>query len=181
MNWIIGTECNLQELLCAKQQQALDYVAGLRYSEDEYFYVSDYNSVLIGHPSLQGRDMSEVRDPNGVLIVPPMVEIARRDGEGFHRYSWRKLKDEQLYEKLTFSRHLEAWQWVIGTGVYLDMIDHDIKLKKNELERNLRIQLRNKKIGETGYIYIFSSTAKMIIHPNVNIEGEDFGHVKHFV
>ncbi|MBN2706912.1 MAG: cache domain-containing protein [Deltaproteobacteria bacterium] len=172
LDWIVGTGLYLPEIKRRKQQQALKYVASLRYGEDEYFYISDYNSVLICHPNLQNQDMSQVRDPHGTLIVPPMVEIARKDGEGYHNYYWRKLNHSQLYEKLTYSRHLSEWQWVIGTGIYLDRLDIEVLKRKVELEKHLREFLRHKKIGETGYIYIFDSVGRMIIHPNSNIEGK---------
>ncbi|MEA1924063.1 MAG: cache domain-containing protein [Pseudomonadota bacterium] len=178
-DWIIGTGFYLQEVQRQKQKEALDYIANLRYGDNEYFFISDYDSVLIGHPSLQGKDMSNVKDPNGILIVPPMVQVAREFGHGFHSYSWRKLKSEdQLYEKLSYSKLIKEWQWVIGTGIYLDSIEHEVKRKKTELIKSLRSLLTTTKIGETGYIYIFDSKGNMIIHPNSNIEGKNFSKLK---
>ena len=174
-DWIIGTGLYLDENTRQKQQEAIDYVANLRYGDNEYFYISDYNSILISHPSLQGRDMSEVRDPEGILIVPPMVKIAREKGEGFHSYSWIKLEGtNQLYKKLTFAKLVPDWQWIIGTGVYLDRIEEQVETKKTELIKNLRNLLTSTKIADTGYIYIFDSGGNMILHPNSNIEGKNF-------
>ncbi|MCK5680874.1 cache domain-containing protein, partial [bacterium] len=172
---IIGTGFYLPEVTRQKQKKALEYITNLRYGDNEYFFISDYDSVLIGHPSLKGRDMSDVRDPNGVLIVPPMVDVARKFGQGFHSYSWRKLKGEdKLYEKLTYSKHVKPWQWIVGTGIYLDSIECEVNRKKTDLIKNLRKLLTTTKIGQTGYIYIFDSKANMIIHPNSNIEGINF-------
>ncbi|RLB66597.1 MAG: hypothetical protein DRH03_12025, partial [Deltaproteobacteria bacterium] len=133
-DWIIGTGFYLPQVERQKQKEALDYVAKLRYGNNEYFYISDYNSVMVSHPTIQGKDMSDARDPEGVLIVPPMVQVAREKGEGFHSYSWQKLKEEErLFKKLTFSKHIKGWQWVIGTGIYLDSIDIEVQRKKAEL------------------------------------------------
>ncbi len=175
LDWIIGTGVYFDEITRQKQKEALEYVANLRYGEDEYFFISNYDSVLISHPSLQGRDMSEVRDPEGILIVPPMVQIARKQGQGFHSYSWNKLKGtDQLYKKLTFSKHIPDWEWIIGSGLYLDSVELEVETKKVELIRNLRKQLTTTKIADTGYIYIFDSKGNMILHPNSNIEGKNF-------
>jgi len=178
-DWIIGTGFYLQEVERQKQKEALEYIENLRYGDNEYFFISDYNSVLIGHPTLQGRDMSDVKDPNGVLIVPPMVHVARECGQGFHSYSWRKLKsEEQLYEKLSYSKDIKEWQWVIGTGIYLDSVELEVKRKKADLITSLRKLLNLTKIGDTGYIYIFDSKGNMIIHPNSNIEGTNFSKLE---
>lgn len=174
-DWIIGTGLYLDEITRKKQQDAINYVANLRYGNNEYFYISDYNSILISHPSLQGKDMSEVRDPEGILIVPTMVKIAREQGEGFHSYSWIKLEGTgKLYKKLTFAKLIPDWQWIIGTGIYLDRIEEQVEAKKKELIKNLRKLLTSTKIADTGYIYIFDSKGNMVLHPNSNIEGKNF-------
>ncbi|MEN8189346.1 MAG: cache domain-containing protein [Thermodesulfobacteriota bacterium] len=174
-DWIIGTGVYFEEITRQKQKEALEYVVKLRYDDNEYFYISDYNSVLISHPSLQGRDMSEVTDSEGTLIVPPMVQIAREQGKGFHSYFWNKLQDTgKVYKKLTFAKHIPDWEWIIGTGIYLDSVELEVETKKRELITNLRKLLTTTTIGDTGYIYIFDSKGNMIIHPNSNIEGKNF-------
>ena len=178
-DWIVGTGFYLPEVERQKKKEALEYVAKLRYGDNAYFFISDYNSVLISHPSKQGKDMSDVKDPAGVLIIPPMVQIAREQGQGFHSYSWPKLKDEErLFEKLTFSKHIKEWKWVISTGIYLDSIELAVQRKKLELVKSLRKLMTSTKIGETGYIYIFDSEGNMIIHPNSNIEGKNFAKLE---
>ncbi len=174
-NWIVGTGFYLPAVKRRKQKKALDYISNLRYGDNEYFFVSNYDSVLISHPTMKGRDMRGIRDPKGVLILPPMVQIAREQGQGFHSYSWVKLKDEgRLYEKLTFAKDIKEWHWVIGTGIYLDQVEHEVARKKSDLIKNLRQLMLTTRIGSTGYIYIFNSKGKMIVHPNPNIDGKDF-------
>ncbi len=184
-DWIIGTGFYLPEVKRQKQKEALDYIANLRYGDNEYFFVSNYDSVLISHPTLKGRDMRQVKDPKGILIVPPMVKVAREHGQGFHSYSWSKLKAEgslqdkgQLYEKLTFTKDIKEWQWVIGTGIYLDQVEHDVARKKSDLIKNLRQLMLTTRIGKTGYIFIFDSQGNMIIHLNSNIEGTNTSKLK---
>ncbi len=175
LDWTIGTGVYLDEITRQKQKKAIDYIANLRYHDNEYFYISDYNSVLISHPSLQGKDMSGVKDLEGILIVPPMVKIAREYGEGFHSYSWKKLQSsDRPYRKLTFAKHIPVWEWVIGTGIYLDSVEDEVETKKHALIKNLRKLLTRTTIGDTGYIYIFDSEGNMKLHPNSNIEGKNF-------
>ncbi len=157
-----------------KQDEALDLIRQLSYGDDDYYFVSDRHSVLISHPYLQDRDFSEVKDLYGNFIVPPMVAIAKRDGEGFTSYWWKKNKnDPTIYEKLSFVKAFEPWDWVVGTGVYIDDIEKEIKTRKEALIARLKSILRNTKVGKSGYVYIFDADGNMIIHSNTALEGRN--------
>ena len=161
-----------------KQKEALDMISQLTYNSNDYFYVSDYNSLLIAHPYLRDTDFSHIKDIDGHLIVPPLVDIAKKKGSGFVQYRWKKNKAEDtLYHKLTYAENFKPWSWVIGTGVYIDDIDREVSHRKTLLIKNLKKLLIHTKIGKNGYLYIFDSHAKMIIHPNKNIEGKDISNI----
>lgn len=156
-----------------RQKEAINLISKLRYNDDDYFFVSDYNNILLSHPYLQDKDFTYVRDLYDNLIVPPMVEVAREKGDGFTSYWWKKNNsDDTLYEKLTYSKNFKKWSWIIGTGVYIDDIDKEIAIKKSALIARLKNLLRDTKIGQTGYIYIFDENANMIIHPDKTIENK---------
>jgi len=160
------------------KNKIINLVNKIRYADDNYFYISDYNNILISHPYLQGKDMSDVKDIKGNLIVPPMVKIAREKGEGYYSYWWKKnKKDNTPYEKLTYSKDFPQWKMVIGTGVYIDDIQKEIDKRKNELHNQLKNIVNNTSIGKTGYLFIFDTNGKMLIHPNSNINGKDFSKV----
>lgn len=160
------------------KKQALDWMKDLRYGKNDYFYISDYNSVLISHPELMGRDFSEVKDVYGNLIVPNLVKVALEKNEGFTSYWWRRIGEDTPSEKLTYSKHFPQWKWVFGTGVYIDDIDKEIKRKKEQLLDGLRQWILITKIGKTGYLYIFDNKHNLIIHPNQNIEGKNLKEMK---
>ena len=161
------------------KKEVLNLVNKLRYDGDNYFYISDYKSVLISHPTLQDKNFSNVLDKNGNLIVPPMVKVAREKGEGFYSYWWAKNnQDKTAYEKLTFTKDYPKWNIVVGTGVYIDEIQRELTKRNNELIQQIRNMMIETKIGKTGYIYIFDDKGMMLIHPNSNIEGTDFTKLK---
>lgn len=168
-----------QKPLSQLQQETLQLIRQLQYGNNDYFYVSDYNSTIISHPYLQNKDFSKVTDIHGNLVVPPLVKIAREKGSGFYRYWWKKNnKDSTPYEKLTYAKNFAPWKWVVGTGVYIDDIQKGVELRKQKLIQKLKKILRSTKIGENGYVYIFDSSGNMIIHPNSNIEGKNFSKQK---
>ncbi len=148
----------------------------LRYGNDDYIWVADYNSVLISHPSpdLHGFDASKLRDVHGVLIVKPMVEQAIENGEGFYTYWWQRLGKQEPSEKISYFINIPELQMVIGTGLYVDDVEQEVKRRKEQAIETLRKQLREVKIANTGYVYIYNGSHRMIIHPNSNIENRNF-------
>jgi len=154
----------------------LEEIRKIHYGRDDYVWASDYRSVLVSHPDpkLNNADFSKQRDTRGNLIVPPMVAGALASGEGYYSYWWRRLGEEQPIEKLTYYKHLPAFKLVIGTGLYLDDIDATINRQRAVAVDELRSQLRKTRLAETGYVYIFDSQGRMLIHPNANIEDKRF-------
>lgn len=154
------------------KQRILNEVRNFQYGNNDYVWISDYSSRLISHPDpkLHGADFSAVKDINGNLIVPPMVEGARKDGEGFHSYWWRRLGEEKAVEKLTYYLNIPEWEWVIGTGVYVDDVEEEVQVRKQAVTDKLRQHLHATRIANTGYLYVFNAQMEMLIHPNPNIE-----------
>ncbi len=54
-----------------------------------------------------------------------MVNIARTQKAGFIDYAWTKPKHEgtMLYPKVSYIKLFEPWDWIVGSGVYVDDVD----------------------------------------------------------
>ncbi|MCK5915900.1 MAG: cache domain-containing protein, partial [Deltaproteobacteria bacterium] len=65
-----------------------------------------------------------------------------------------------------------------GSGVYLNDIQHETAVRREEIIAFLRDYLRSTKIAANGYMYIFDGDLNMIIHPNSNIEGTNFSSLE---
>lgn len=151
----------------------------IKYGRNDYVFAADYRSVLISHPDpeLNGADFSNKRDSRGNLIVPPMVEGARRAGEGYYSYWWRRLGEQQDIEKLSYYKHLPYFDLVLGTGVYLDDVEAAMRFKRSLAIEELRLEIHKTPIAKTGYLFIFDGQLNMLIHPNPNIEKKNVGHM----
>src|SRR5258708_8011287 len=71
-------------------------------------------------PEMDGRDLSTYKDPNGKLLFVDFVDAVRKDGSGFVPYEWPKPGFEKPQPKLSFVVGFTPWNWVTGTGVYID-------------------------------------------------------------
>ncbi len=95
----------------------------MRYRGSEYFWINDMNSVIVMHaakPDLVGKDLSDLKDANGVNIFPTFVKTVKAEGSGFVDYMWPKAGSENAVDKLSYVKAFAPWGWVVGTGVYID-------------------------------------------------------------
>lgn len=158
------------------RQLVFEGLRAFKYGDDGYIWVTDYEARIVSHPdaAYHGRDASKIIDTDGSSILPTIVAIARRQGEGFHTYPWTKLGSTRPSQKLSYFKDLSRYGLVVGSGAYLDEIDREVERRKAEAIEDLRAALRSIRIARSGYAYIFDAKANMIIHPNPNIEGAEF-------
>ena len=153
------------------QAIALDQVRNSRYGNDDYVFICDFKYYIIAHPDpkMDGVDYSEIRDVKGNPVIPPIVDVARNNVEGFSTYWWNRLGERIPSEKLTFSRLFEPWEWVCGTGVYIDDIEKEVAFRKKALIDELKSLMSTITLGKTGYMFIFDNDFNMIIHPDAKL------------
>ena len=108
--------------------QALKAISKLRYEQNNYFWVNDYQAHMIMHPikpALDGKDLSDFTDPNGKKIFSIMVNVVKNSGEGLVPYHWPKPGSEEPVPKVSFVKGFQPWQLIIGSGIYIDDVDND--------------------------------------------------------
>ncbi len=107
---------------------ALETIKQIMPEPNGYFWVIDTYPRGVMHPvktPWEGVDLSDYRDLDGKKLFTEMVRIVRTQGEGFIDYAWSKphLSGEKLYPKKSYIKLYEPWDWIIGTGVYIDDIN----------------------------------------------------------
>ena len=105
------------------QTVAKSAVSKLRYNKDEYFWINDMQPVVVMHPikpELDGKDVGNLKDPNGLALFKAFVDVVARDGQGFVGYQWPKPGREQPVDKLSYVKGFKPWGWVVGSGIYVD-------------------------------------------------------------
>jgi methyl-accepting chemotaxis protein len=86
----------------AAQKQALTAVRGLRYDQNDYFWINDLTPVMIMHPAnpkLEGQNLSAIRDPDGVAIFNEMVTVAKSRAPGSSITAGRSRAPANRWEK----------------------------------------------------------------------------------
>jgi methyl-accepting chemotaxis protein len=100
-------------------------VSGLRYGDNDYFWINDFHPRMVMHPikpELNGQDLTNFKDPNGKAIFVEFTGVASRQGQGFVEYEWPRPGQSQPVPKISYVAAFQPWGWVIGSGAYLDDI-----------------------------------------------------------
>ncbi|HEY5717688.1 MAG TPA: methyl-accepting chemotaxis protein [Motiliproteus sp.] len=108
------------------QQRAKVVIGSLRYEGDNYLWINDYQSRVLMHPikpSLNGQDMSNLKDVHGKAMFVEFVRVVKADGAGFVEYFWPKPGNEQPVAKLSYVKGYKDWGWIVGSGIYVDDVD----------------------------------------------------------
>lgn len=130
------------------KRAAVAQIQNLHYGSQmkDYFWINDTRPVMIIHPyrsDLNGRDLSDFKDPRGKRLFVEMAETVKRDGAGYVDYMWQHKDDPtRILPKLSYVKGFAPWGWIIGTGVYLDDVENEIRnLRQNIIIVSLLIMI----------------------------------------
>jgi len=108
------------------KKAAISEIENLRYGGNEYFWINDLEPKMIMHPmkpELDGQSLKDTKDPNGKYIFDDMVDVVKKDGEGFVNYQWPKPGYSKPIDKISFVKLFKKWGWVVGSGIYINDIN----------------------------------------------------------
>ncbi|MBW7903469.1 MAG: methyl-accepting chemotaxis protein [Rhodocyclaceae bacterium] len=104
---------------------ARESLRNLRYGDNDYYFVLDvdHNYILLPpRPDIEGQNRRDMKDANGKFLIQELVAAGRRGG-GFVDYWFPRAGQQQAEPKLSYAALFAPWNWVIGTGIYIDDID----------------------------------------------------------
>ena len=132
----------------ATRAEAIRLLSSLDYGHDGYFFLYDMQGTVLAHsrqPELVGRNLWELRDPLGRPTIQRLIAQARAGG-GYVEYLWRKPSSGETAPKLGYVIALPRWNWMLGSGLYLD----DIQATLAELDRQVNANVRDTLLGIAG-------------------------------
>lgn len=126
------------------QSQAMASIRSLRYDDTNYFWINNYQPAMVMHPikpALEGKDLTNNKDPDGTPLFVEMVDVVKKSGEGYVPYKWPKPGSDKPVDKIAYVKGFNQWQWIIGSGVYLDTIDNTFSLQRTIIVINVMIMI----------------------------------------
>lgn len=126
------------------QYRVKETIRHLFYGADGYYFIYTYegvNVLLPPTPQREGTLMWDVQDKEGLYLIRELVKNAQNGG-GYLVYLWDKPSEKTIAKKLSYSVPVSDWDWVLGTGFYIDDIDKEVA------------KIRERTAGEIGAVVI---------------------------
>ncbi len=127
--------------------EGADLLRELRYGENGYFWADTYtgdNVVLLGSET-EGTNRMEAKDAAGYQMVKEIIRVGMEPEGGYTDYVFPKEGETESSPKRSYSKAFEPFEWVVGTGNYIDYIDTAVREKtikiKQEITRTIYIIL----------------------------------------
>jgi methyl-accepting chemotaxis protein len=135
----------------AAKDAAIKAIKVSRYDQKEYFWLNDFTMPIpkmIMHttvPALDGKILDAAKfncatsmqnGTDGIIektdgkknLFVAFNEVANHSGHGYVTYDWPKPKvgaaaTDELYAKISYVKKFDGWNWLVGSGIYIDDVD----------------------------------------------------------
>jgi signal transduction histidine kinase len=119
------------------KKEIVKKINSMKFGEDSYFFAFDTKGNVIANPAqpqLVGTNVYNLTTGNNVKVVQEEIRVANSNTfGGFIEYDWYKPSTKKETKKIAFIRKVEDWNWIVGTGVYIDTIEKRLKDKEEYL------------------------------------------------
>ncbi|MBU3201667.1 methyl-accepting chemotaxis protein [Clostridium estertheticum] len=109
-----------------------DLIREMKYGDGGYFWVDTVdgdNVVLLGGVS-EGKNRYDLKDVKGKSIIKEIIANGLKENGGYTDYWFAKKGEEVASPKRSYSKAFKDFNWVIGTGNYVDDIDKFVGTEK---------------------------------------------------
>jgi two-component system NtrC family sensor kinase len=156
--------------LAEAQESASRALKGVSIGGSGYLYAMNSQGLLTAHLARQGENIANEQDQAGHFFIHDMLSkalVAEPRQVLFSVYPWSNtaLGDSRPREKIVAYRYFPEWDWIIAAGGYLDETYEDFSFEQSSFAA-LKQQIKNKKVGQTGYIFSMNSQGTLTLHPD---------------
>jgi PAS domain S-box-containing protein len=129
-----------------------DALRPMRFNYDRgYYFIASMAGECILYPirpRLEGTSIINLQDSRGEYSIKKEIALMEIKDEGVIVDYWPKPKSDSKkdFKKITFIKKFAPYDWYVGTGVYVDDIE-------DELKKRLMEQLNKISFGKNGYMF----------------------------
>jgi signal transduction histidine kinase len=126
------------------QDEIVDAIEHMRNTTNEtgYIFIYNFDGVNIADPILKhnnGKNLIDFKDLNGKKVIKELIEVSKNKDGGFVKYVWNKPTTNTMSDKISYAISFKPWNWMIGSGVYLDEVQNELKIKKEQFNKKVTI------------------------------------------
>ena len=126
------------------QNEIVDAIEQMRNTTNGtgYVFIYNFDGINIADPILKhnkGKNLIDFKDLNGKKVIKELIDISKNQNGGFIKYVWNKPTTNTMSDKISYAISFKPWNWMIGSGVYLDEVQDALKIKKEQYNKKVTI------------------------------------------
>ncbi|WP_240933027.1 cache domain-containing protein [Diaphorobacter sp. HDW4B] len=121
------------------RKKAIHIITRMKFGDDGYFFLYDQQGQLLVNPeqmAVANVDLCDPNSPSGQTQARLILDKAQSGG-GLVRYEWHKPSSRILAPKLGYVLQVPGWNWVVGTGLYLDDVQETLARIDEHAKNNI--------------------------------------------
>ncbi|AEB76306.1 chemotaxis protein [Clostridium botulinum] len=122
------------------KEEGANVIRNIRYGKEGYLWIDTIdgvNVVLLGDCKIEGTNRYYEKDSKGNSFMKSIIENGKKDDGGFTEYYFPKQGGTKELPKRAYSKLYKPFNWVIGTGNYIDSIHSIVDKNQSELETKI--------------------------------------------
>ncbi len=146
------------------------WVEYINFGKNNYFWIHTNTNILISHGKRKneiGIDDTNKKDFQDNYYVQNLVRIAIKNKNGAFS-EFYSIEDKTPRKKLAFVKLYNEWNWIIGSGIFLDEINSVISNKKRVLENRINKYIQTAMVISF-LLIIFISILSLFISQKINL------------
>ena len=111
------------------QRQAREALRTPRFGQNDYFFLYDFEGralMVAGNPKIEGQILLGKTDAAGFKLWDAIVATGKA-GKGYVDYVFPRAGQTESQPKRGYVIGIPQWQWIVGTGVYIDDVDDAVR------------------------------------------------------
>ncbi len=134
------------------REMIIEALRPIRFAQGRgYYFITRLDGIemlFADKPEFEGRNLLNMQDTQGKYVIKDMIKLVRQSGAGFYEYHWTKPRAAgKDYKKIAFVKRFAPLNWFIGTGLYVDDVERQIK-------NDLLTDISRIRFGREGYVFV---------------------------
>ena len=143
-DWFIGSGEYVVDFEENMKKELLEYISNLKSSENNYFFILDYDKKTLFQKvdNIVDKSFQEFQTKEENKLFDDIFNLSKNGG-GFISYDDKITDSEIPLRKTSYVKGLFSWKWIIGKGFYDDYLNQIIEKKSLELNQKFNEKIKN--------------------------------------
>ncbi len=141
-NWYFGSKQYIEDYFPGFRDEIAQKISSVRLKHGGYLFMNNINGIPIVMDGIvyQGNLnlLTDVGNPRQTVFVEELDVLNKNPEGGFFYYKWNKINETSPIDKCSYVQLFKEYNWIIGSGFYLDEIDRSIQDQQNSLRQDQR-------------------------------------------